>query len=182
MMKSRLHKSNLPPAPENWNQLQYHPHREGFETAAHLEYTTLEEQGTFQSVPDAEVKVKPIPVKWVFTYKTDDDGYLIKYKARIVIRGDLQIPTEKDTYAATLAMRVNRAVLSICAYFNLETHQFDVTNAFPHADLDNDDDVVIHYPEGFKIPKHKLKVLKALYGYLSRHDYGTIIWQRHLKN
>ncbi len=31
-----------------------------------------------------------ISLKWVFTYKNDLDDYLIKYKARIVIRNDFQ--------------------------------------------------------------------------------------------
>ncbi|KAF5197653.1 Transposon ty1-dr1 gag-pol polyprotein, partial [Thalictrum thalictroides] len=176
IIKPKLHKSNLPPEPENWSQLKYHPFKEEFEAAAYLEYTTLEKQGTFRSVPQDVVNVKPIPVKWVFTYKTDNDGYLVKFKARMVIRGDLQIPTEKDTYAATLAMRVNRAVLSICAYFDLETNQFDVTNAFPHADLDDDEIVIINYPEGFEIPGHKLRVLKALYGL----SISPRLWYNHL--
>jgi len=28
---------------------------------------------------------------WVFTYKLDEDGFVIKYKARLVVRGDLQV-------------------------------------------------------------------------------------------
>jgi hypothetical protein len=45
---------------------------------------------------------------WVFTYKFDEDGYLLKYKARLVVRGDLQ-EQYGDTYAATLAARLFRA-------------------------------------------------------------------------
>jgi hypothetical protein len=30
-----------------------------------------------------------IPLMWVFSYKLDEDGYLDKYKARLVARGDL---------------------------------------------------------------------------------------------
>jgi hypothetical protein len=44
----------------------------------------------------------PLPLIWVFTNKFDEDGYLLKEKARIVARGDLYT-TEDDTYAATLA-------------------------------------------------------------------------------
>jgi hypothetical protein len=39
---------------------------------------------------------------WVFTYKFDKDSYLTKFKARLVVRGDLQ-QVYKDTYVATLA-------------------------------------------------------------------------------
>ena len=31
------------------------------------------------------LKVKAILIKWVFTYKKDADGYIIKFKARLYI-------------------------------------------------------------------------------------------------
>lgn len=67
----------------------------------------------------------------------------------MVIRGDLQVPSEKYTYAATLAIRMCRAVLSIVAYFDFEANQFDVTSASPHADFDEDDEKNILSPDGF---------------------------------
>jgi hypothetical protein len=48
---------------------------------------------------------KPLPLTWVFTYKFDKQGFLLKFKARICVRGDLQPLSEKETYAATLAAR-----------------------------------------------------------------------------
>ena len=30
-----------------------------------------------------------LSLMWVFKYKTDSDGFIIKYKSRFVIRGDL---------------------------------------------------------------------------------------------
>ena len=30
-----------------------------------------------------------LPLMWVFKYKTDSDGFIIKYKSRFVARGDL---------------------------------------------------------------------------------------------
>ncbi|KAF5186325.1 Transposon ty1-gr2 gag-pol polyprotein, partial [Thalictrum thalictroides] len=175
-MKSRIHEKDLPPPPENWYQVLKHPHREGFAAAARLEFDTLKRQETFREIPENEANTKPIPVKWVFTYKIDDNGFLLKYKARMVIRGDLQIPSEKDTYAATLAIRMCRAVLSIVAYFDLEANQFDVTNAFPHADLDEDDEINIQYPDGFKVPGSMLRVMKALYGL----SVSPRLWYNHL--
>ena len=58
---------------------------------------------------------------WVFTYKTDEDGYITRFKARLVVRGDLQSPLD-DTYAATLAVRNFRALISIANYFDLELY------------------------------------------------------------
>jgi hypothetical protein len=48
--------------------------------------------GTWKKVSKADIgKSKPLPLMWVFTYKFDVDGYLLKYKARLVVRGDLYI-------------------------------------------------------------------------------------------
>ena len=57
----------------------------------------------------------------MFTYKFDKDGYLYKYKARLVVRGDLQ-DDWGDTYAATLAARVFRLLMAVAAAFGLRAY------------------------------------------------------------
>lgn len=71
---------------------------------------------------------------WVFTYKFNEDGYLVKYKARLVVREDLQ-EQYSDTYAATLAARLFRALIALACAFNLKAMQYDVPNAFLNATL-----------------------------------------------
>jgi hypothetical protein len=99
---------------------------------------------------------------WVFSHKLDEDGFIIKYKARLVVRGDLQVSQFKDTYAATLAARVFRALMAIAAFFNLDIYQFDAINAFCNAKID--ELVYVRYPDGFQVPGHCLKLQRALYG------------------
>jgi hypothetical protein len=160
---NRLHSSTLPPPPKNWKELANHPHRQGFETAARKEFNTLQGNTTFESVHKSKIgKAFVIPMMWVFTYKFNSDGYLIKFKARVVVRGDL-VPASKDeTYAATLAARMFRVLMALAAYFDLDMHQFDAINAFTNASLD--ETVYVRYPEGFSEPHHVLKLRKALYG------------------
>ena len=110
----------------------------------------------------------------MFTYKLDKDRYLLKFKARIVVRSNLQKSQFQDTYAATLAARVFRALIAIAAYFNLDIHQFDVNNAFTNSDIN--ELVYIRYPDGFQEPGHCLKLRKALYG-LPRSPF---LWFNHL--
>ena len=86
---------------------------------------------------------------WVFSYKLDEDRYLDKYKARLVVRGDLCLSIDQDTYAATLAARVFRALMAIAAYFDLDIYQFDAINAFTNAYLD--EDVFVRFPDGFSV-------------------------------
>ena len=113
------------------------PHREGFLQAMSLEISTIKRKHiyktiTWQDFDPQEEEV--LPLIWVFKYKLDNQGYLAKYKARICVRGDLQT-TQEDTYAATLATRIFRALIAIAAYFNLEIRQYDAINAFINAEL-----------------------------------------------
>src|SRR5439155_8126477 len=106
---------------------------------------------------------KPLPLKWHFTYKFDQEGYLMKYKARICVRGDLQPIGLQETYAATLAFRVFRALMALSAAFGLIAEQLDAVTAFLNAKLD--EEVHVRFPEGFEEdPDSCLQLLRALYG------------------
>ena len=99
------------------------------------EYNNLKCQGIFKIIPKVEVYNEQILLlKWVFKYKLDSDGYLSKLKARLCVRGDLQI-TEEETYAATLAARIFRALMAIAAVFDLEIRQYNAVNVFINAKL-----------------------------------------------
>jgi hypothetical protein len=78
-------------------------HSAEFKAVADVEIKALLVKGTFEytSIPETDDTV-PLLVMWVFTYKFNKDGYLLKHKARLVARGDLQT-LEEETYAATLA-------------------------------------------------------------------------------
>ena len=107
---------------------------------------------------------------WVFTYKFNEDGYLDKYKARLVARGDLCPSTDQDTYATTLAARVFRALMLIAAYFDLDIYQFDAINVFTNVYLD--EDVYARFPDGFSVQGKCLKLIKALY----RLPRSPLLW------
>ena len=86
----------------------------------------------------------------MFTYKLDKDGYLLKTKARICVRGDLQKElTIASTYAATLAARSFRTMMAIAAYFDLEIRQIDVVGAFLNASRADQPDVICELLEGY---------------------------------
>jgi len=92
----------------------------GFQKAIEKEYNDLKRRGTFETIPKEEVYNEQIlPLKWVFKYKFNSDGYLQKLKAQLCVHRDLQI-TKEETYAATLAARIFRALMAIAAAFDLE--------------------------------------------------------------
>jgi hypothetical protein len=158
----RIHLKDLPKPPKTMKEVRAHPYGHYFLQAANIEYKGLWDKGTFESTPMNDISLFILPLIWVFTYKVDEDGYLVKFKARLVVRGDLQVAQTKDTYAATLAARVFRALMAIAAYFDLDIHQFDAINAFCNAELD--DLVYVRYPDGFQVPGSCLKLIRALYG------------------
>ena len=151
------HLNNLPSPPSNWRAMLRHPHVEGFMKAANAEYSALESRGTWEIIDQKNSQViQPVPLKWVFTYKFNENGYLSKYKARLVVRGDLQEMSTQDVYAATLAFKVFRSLMALTAAFGLETRQLDAVNAFLNAK--NDDPVYCFLPDGYRKPGKVMKI------------------------
>ena len=112
-----------------------HEYAAEWKAAIQTEIRGVEAQGTAKEVPDTP-DITKIPLKWVFSYKFDKHGFLIKFKARLYVQGDRQPINGLDTYAATLAGTTFRVLMAICAKFDLETRQFDAVNAFTNSDLD----------------------------------------------
>jgi hypothetical protein len=118
----RVHSKDLPPPPKSIKELAKHPYGKELYQAALTEWNNLQNQETFKKCPVTGISLYILPLMWVFTYKLDEDGFLVSFKARLVVRGDLQVSQFKDTYAATLAARVFRALMAIIAYFNLDIY------------------------------------------------------------
>ena len=157
----RTHRKNLLPPPEFWHQLRRHPERKGFMDAAGAEIRSLKDKRTFELVDYPENK-QVLPLKWVFTYKIDDAGYLVRHKARICVRGDLQHHVNDEMYAATGAYRSFRILMALVCAFDLECHQIDFKNAFINANMD--EEIYTACPPGYSKPGKVWKLLKALYG------------------
>ncbi|KAJ5561490.1 hypothetical protein N7461_000251 [Penicillium sp. DV-2018c] len=122
----RRHRDDLPPEPDGWREMQKHPYRQGFEEACRKEIEGLSEKGTFEVIDrPRDVSKQVIPLRWVFKYKFDQDGYLTKLKARICVRGDLEWITPRDKRAATLAARTARMLFSLVAAYDLDLRQRD---------------------------------------------------------
>jgi hypothetical protein len=161
-----IHQSILPKEPKSWRDLEKHPLGEHFKADAELELRNLESRDCWRVIPRSEAKTQPIPLKWVFTYKTDSEGMLTRCRSRIVVRGDLQdSETVLSTYAATLASRSFRMAMAIAAHFDLEAKQYDVVNAFINARRGPESaPVTCHLPDGFKREGMVVELDRALYG------------------
>jgi hypothetical protein len=151
--QGRLHRDQLAKLPKRWRDLHAHPHGGQFKAACGAEIKQLIAKDTWKEVERAPGDPRPLPLMWVFTYKWDEDGYLLKCKARLVVRGDMQ-PQDMlhSTYAATLAARSFRLAMAIAAEFDLEIWQGDVVGAFLNALINKRNTVLCELPEGYQKP------------------------------
>ena len=134
--------------------------------AAQSEFDGCVSQGTWNLVERSSLPsdTNIIPVKWVFKIKTDENGVITKYKARITPKGFKQRHGVDyfEVFANTGKYKTLRVALAIAARRDMELRQLDVPQAFTQAVLD--EDVYMEMPEGFKVNGMVCQLLKSLYG------------------
>ncbi|KAJ6094488.1 hypothetical protein N7467_002001 [Penicillium canescens] len=159
----RRHRDDLPDPPKHWKDVMNHPFQQGFLAAMRREIDSLTEKETYKVVDRPKDRGKQVlPLLWVFSYKLDQDGFLVKFKARICVRGDLETITSEEKRAATLAARTARMIFALVAAFDLNLRQRDAVTAFLNSRLEKE--VYTRMPEGFGMQGKCWKLHKALYG------------------
>lgn len=172
----RIHRKHLPKVPESHREAMKHPLNKAISQAeknhlqSHKNMLTWIERDRFVAYGQ-----EILDCRWVYVYKFDKRGWLIKCKARLVVRGDQQTATGiANTYAATLAGRSFRALMAIAAKVDLELIQYDAVNAFVNAKLPYP--VYMRMPPGYRKAGIILELKKALYGLRE----SPLLWQREL--
>lgn len=153
----------LPPEPRSQRDARLRSDSARWLAAEKKEIDTLWKMGTFQIV-DRPAKYDPLPLQFVYKLKVKDGDFNnCIYKARLVVRGNLQYEHEYgDTYAPTAKLWVVRTLAALAAQENMTLKKFDLTGAFLVADMDRD--LYVEIP-GYGIPDGKAILLKkALYG------------------
>nr|GEV22930.1 integrase core domain, putative [Tanacetum cinerariifolium] len=109
-----------------------------------------------QSMKDNEVWVlvelppngKTVGSKWLFKRKTDMDGVVHIYKARLMAKGYTQTPVihYKETFSLVADIRAIRILIAIAAYYDYEIWKMDVKTAFLNGYLSKE--VYMEQPKG----------------------------------
>jgi transposase InsO family protein len=118
-------------------------------------------------LPRTEAKTTPLPLRWVYDVKRDENGNNIGYKARVVVRGDKQekFLNYNETFSSVLKSTSRNILLAVAAQNDWHIRQSDFKSAYLNAELN--EDIYVEQPPGYEIPgkeDYVFKLHKALYG------------------
>jgi hypothetical protein len=139
---------------------------QNWQRAMEDEMAAIEDNKTWV-LSDLPPGCRAIRLKWVFKVKHNEQGAVVKYKARLVVQGYAQRRgiDYDEVFAPVARLDTVRLLISLAALKGWEVHHMDVKSAFLNGDLR--DEVYVEQSEGFikKGCEHKvIKLKKALYG------------------
>ena len=171
---------DLSKPPESYREACARSDADVWRAAMTREVNSLVDRPAFEPA-DLPVGRKAIGVRWVYAYKYNPDGSIIKgkEKARLVAQGFSQRPEDFDeTYAPVAKMSSIRIILAFAAVNDLEIMASDVKTAFLHCKLRSE--LYCKQIPGHPLddPKKVLRLLVALYGLRqSAFEFYTLIWK-----
>nr|GFB62785.1 retrotransposon protein, putative, Ty1-copia subclass [Tanacetum cinerariifolium] len=100
-------------------------------------------------VVDLHPNAKVVKSKWLYKKKTNMDGKVHTYKARLVAKCYTQTYgiDYEETFSPVADIRAIRIIIAITAYYDYEIWQMDVKTAFLNGRLD--EDIYMEQPEGY---------------------------------
>jgi len=134
--------------------------------AMHEELNQFAKNEVWILVPRTE-EMNVIGTNWVFKNKLDEQGVIVRNKARLVAKRYNQEEGINfgETYALVARLETVRLLLAYACMNEFRLHQMDVKSAFLNGYID--EEVYVSQPPRFedhKYPDHVFKLKKALYG------------------
>jgi hypothetical protein len=126
----KIHSSEVT-IPQSYEEAINGPFDIEWKEAIKEEFKSTEQHDVFELKVGQRPK-DTISTKWIFDLKTDNDGYVIRFKARLVARGFTQTygVNYEDTYAPVPHLATIRLLFALAATERLEMYQYDVKTAF----------------------------------------------------
>ncbi|GBP97192.1 Retrovirus-related Pol polyprotein from transposon TNT 1-94 [Eumeta japonica] len=122
------------------------PQAADWKQAMNEEYASLMKNKTW-SLTELPSGKKALPCKWVFKRKTDHSGNVLRYKARLVIKGYAQRwgSDYEEIYSPVVKYTTIRYLFALAARYGLEIDQMDAVSAFLQGEIDRD--IYMQQPE-----------------------------------
>jgi hypothetical protein len=128
------------------------------------EFNSLTEMKTWELV-----KLPPgrqaIGCKWVFRVKHNSDGFIARFKSRLVAQGFSQQERVdyNETYAPVTKFTTIRTIIALAAMKNYQLHHLDINPAYLNAEVK--EDIYMKQPKGFEQGEDLVcKLKKSIYG------------------
>lgn len=138
--------------------------KEAWKKAMDDEISSMKLNNTWELVQLPKGK-RAISTKWIFKTKRNNDGEIIRHKARLVARGFSQrygIDYE-ETYSPVVRYTSIRVLMSIAAIEKLKIHQMDAVTAYLQGDID--EEIYIKQPEGYEDGTDRVcRLNRSIYG------------------
>ncbi len=156
---------NLSETPTSFREATSSPDKSKWKREMEAEMRSLDENQVWDLV-DLPPDRKTVGSKWVFKVKTQADGSVARYKARLVAQGYTQrYGTDYDeTFCPVVRQESLRTLMALSVQYGLKLHQIDVTTAFLNGTLE---EVFMRQPNGFVINGSEYlvcKLKKSIYG------------------
>jgi len=159
-----MHTSTIFEEPETYYDAMKSSDRESWMEAMDHEMKALQENNTWELV-QLPLGRKAISNKWVYRVKTNADGSIDKFKARLVIKGFSQRRgvDYDQTFSPVARMSTIRTLISVAANEGMKLAQIDVSTAFLYGDLK--ETIYMQQPEGYSDESGRVcRLKKSLYG------------------
>ncbi|WVZ51610.1 hypothetical protein U9M48_002739 [Paspalum notatum var. saurae] len=139
---------------------------------------TRNEVWTLEAKPKG---ARVIGTKWVFRNKQDNEGNIVKNKARLVAKRYSQVEGIDfgETFTPVARLEAIRFLLAYATHHDMKLYQMDVKSAFLNGYIN--ELVYVEQPPGFEDPNnpnHVYRLSKALYGL----KHASRAWYERLRN
>jgi hypothetical protein len=113
----------------------------------------------------------PVGYKWVLFWKRNENGEVVRYKARLVAQGFTQRPgiDFNETYSPVMSAITFQYLISLAVQNRLSLQLMDIVTAYLYVSLDSD--IYMKVPNGIDVPNpkakcnmYRAKLQKSLYG------------------
>ncbi|CAB1106844.1 unnamed protein product [Ectocarpus sp. CCAP 1310/34] len=157
--------SDVEAVPMTYKDVMCSKYKVFWEAAMKKEIDGHGKTGTFTKVKEPPGGRKAIGSKWVFSWKTNEKGLIVDFKARMVAWGFSQIPGfdfHHSSSACPSAASI-KAVIAVATEGGKKLAHLDVKQAYTHAKLK--EEIYLSFPEGCGSMSGKVvKTERALYG------------------
>ena len=164
-MKVEARARHVAEVPKHYHDIKNSPEKEKWYKAYFDEIQSLEQVGKLRVMKRPEDQ-EVLPVLELFTKKFDNVTHAHKYKARIVVRGDLEKQKAQEKHFSPVANYDSiRLVFGVCAIKGFKIRQLDIKTAYLYASRESE--VYLELPQGHvdRIGNQRVWVTKtSVYG------------------